>query len=107
MTIRGTKISMTRGDSETVTVTCSVPFAAGDTVTLTMREDVESEIAMQKVVTDFGAAGEAVIVIEPEDTEALDFGDYVYDLELRRADGTVTTLVKPSVFTLTEEVTYG
>ena len=107
MTITGTNISMTRGDSESVTVTCSVPFDTGDTVYLTVREDVESPIAMQKIVDTFGGDGQAVIGIEPADTEGLDFGDYVYDIQLTRADGTVTTLVKVSKFTLEEEVTYG
>ncbi|MBQ7737039.1 MAG: hypothetical protein IJT62_04315 [Oscillospiraceae bacterium] len=107
MVINGTNISMVRGDSETLTVTCSEPFAAGDAVTLTVREDVESPIALQKTVTVFGDYGEAVIEIQHEDTEGLDFGNYVYDIQLTRADGTVTTLVKVSRFTLEEEVTYG
>ena len=107
MKIKGTNISMTRGDSESITVTCSEPFDTGDTVTLTVRESVDSDVALQKVVTSFGARGEAVIAIEPEDTDGLDFGDYVYDIQLRRSNGAVTTLVTPARFTLTEEVTYG
>lgn len=107
MTIKGTNISMVRGDSETLTVTCSEPFSARDSVTLTVREDVESPIVFQKTVTAFGPEGEAVIDFDHEDTEGLDFGNYVYDIQLTRADGTVTTLVKVSRLTLEEEVTYG
>lgn len=106
MTITGTNISMTRGDSESITVTCSEPFAAGDTVYMTVREDAESDIQFQKIVTEFGEKGEAVIPIEHADTEGMDFGDYVYDIQLTRADGRVRTLIKPSRFTLTEEITY-
>ena len=106
MTITGTTISMTRGDSESIKVTCSEPFAAGDRVYMTVREDAESEIQFQKIVTEFGEKGEAVISIEHENTEGMDFGDYVYDIQVTRADGTVRTLIKPSRFTLTEEITY-
>ena len=100
-------MSMTRGDSESVTVKCpSDPFAVGDTVTMTVRPDVESAVALQKTVTAFTDEGEAVIRIEHADTEGLDFAAYVYDIQVVRADGTVTTLVKPSDFTIEEEVTY-
>lgn len=105
MIINGTKLSMVRGDSESITVRCSMGFNAGDQVIFTMREDVDSPIALQKVVTDF-PVGEAVIGIYPEDTSGLDFGDYVYDIQWTRADGTVTTIVEKSRFTLREEVTY-
>ena len=98
-------ITMTRGDSESLTVTCSVPFANGDTVYFTVREDAESEILLQKIITDF-PDGAAVIPIYPEDTAALDFGDYVYDIQVTRAGGVVTTLIVPSRFKLNEEVTY-
>ena len=106
MTLSGTNISMTRGDTETLTVRCSVPFEEGDTVYMTARESVEAPVAFQKIVRDFGDEGEAVIVIDHEDTEGMDFGDYLYDVQVTRDSGTVTTLVKPSKFTLTEEITY-
>ena len=106
MTLSGTNISMTRGDTETLTIRCSVPFEDGDTVYMTVRESVEAPVAFQKIVRDFGDEGEAVIVIDHEDTEGMDFGDYLYDVQVTRDSGTVTTLVKPSKFTLTEEITY-
>ena len=108
MTIKGTNISMVRGDSESITVRCSQqPFAEGDTVTMTLRESTDSPVTLRKDVTEFDEAGEAVIALRPEDTSPLDFGDYVYDIQLTRSDGTVATLVKVSRFTLEEEVTYG
>ncbi len=106
MTLSGTNISMTRGDTETLTIRCSVPFEDGDTVYMTVRESVEAPVAFQKIVREFGDEGEAVIVIDHEDTRDLDFGDYLYDVQVTRDSGTVTTLVKPSKFTLTEEITY-
>ena len=108
-------IAMIRGDSESITVRqfekhdgeepAFLPFEDGDTVYFTMRPDIEGEIVLQKEITDF-PEGEAVIPFAPEDTAGLDFGDYVYDVQLTRANDTVTTLIQPSRFTITEEVTY-
>ena len=98
-------ITMTRGDSESLTVRCSEPFRTGDRVFFTVREDAESDISLQKIIAVF-PNGEAVIPIYPEDTEPLEFGSYVYDIQVTRANGTVTTLIVPSAFKLTEEVTY-
>lgn len=115
MTVSGKNISMTRGDTESLIVKqfdktggtqTPAPFVTGDTVTMTVREDVESPIAFQTSVTAFDEHGWAVIPIAHSDTAGLDFGSYVYDIQLTRADGTVTTLVTISDFTLTEEVTY-
>ena len=104
-------IAMTRGDSESLSVQCTTdPFDAGDTVTFTVREDAEGDILLQKVVTDF-VGGVAVIGISPEDTQNIEFGDYVYDVQAKWAEGTVLTLIPPKPgrlpnFTLTEEATY-
>lgn len=108
MTVNGTNLSMVRGDSESITVRCSAaPFETGDTVTMTVRPDVDSSIVLQKSVTEFDDDGAAVIAIDPADTEGLDMDtDYVYDIQVVRSDGTVTTIIKPSTFTVEEEVTY-
>ena len=110
MKIEGTRIYMTRGDSETLTVKCAtLPFESGDELTLTVRPTVYADVALQKVVTEFEEDGSAVFEIAPEDTEGLKFGGYIYDVQVVRADGTVTTLIKPKQnnFILCEEVTYG
>lgn len=105
MTVNGTKLAMTRGDSESIQVTCSELFHPGDEIILTVRQSPEDPIVLQKTVTEF-PGGEAFIGIDPQDTAGLDFGDYVYDIQWTRADGTVTTVIEPSRFRLKEEVTY-
>ena len=106
MIVQGTDLTMTRGDSEDITVTCQDdPFAEGDTVTMTVRKNYESGIAFQKVITEF-ENGAAVILIEPGDTEGLDFGAYIYDVQVDRASGIRKTPVKPSRFTIDKEVTF-
>ena len=100
-------IRMVRGDSEAITVSCEqMPFKAGDKVTLTVRKSrMNSLLIMQKDVTDF-VEGKAVIEIEPSDTSHLVFGDYIYDIQMIRADGTVKTIIRPATFTVELEVSY-
>ena len=109
MTVSGTELSMVRGDTESITVTCpAAPFQAGDVLTLTIREgDVYGSIVLQKTISEFGADGSAVINIEHGDTTGLEMGsDYVYDIQLVQANGNYITIIKPSKFTIEEEVTY-
>ena len=107
MKIQGTSISMTRGDSESITVriTQGEGLTAGDRIDFTVRQSAEEPIELQKTVTEF-PDGDAVIVLRPEDTTPMEFGSYVYDIQLTRADGTVQTIIKPSKFKLEQEVTY-
>jgi hypothetical protein len=98
-------IAMTRGDSESITISCSIPFTTGDAVYLTVRDSVEGSIQLQKIITEF-ESGKAIIRFAPGDTSGLDFGDYVYDIQLVRFGGIVTTPIDVSRFRLKEEVTY-
>lgn len=112
MKVIGTNISMTRGDSETITVHCLdankilVPLVAGDTVYFTVKVNAYATAKLlQKVVTEF-VEGKAIIEIKPEDTKSLAFGDYEYDIQLTTSLGVVTTIVPPSKFSLKGEITY-
>ena len=105
MTISGTNLSMVRGDSERLSVSCSTPFASGDQVAFTVRKNVESPVDIRKIVTSFDD-GKAVIAIDPADTADMDFGAYVYDIQVTWGSGIVKTVVKKSIFNLEEEVTY-
>lgn len=101
-------ISMTRGDSETITVSCKDrPFVTGDVIAFTVRKSAKNQIKnIEKKVTTFDENGKAIIEIKPEDTASMDFSSYKYDIQLTAADGTVATIIKPANFTLTEEVSY-
>ena len=106
MTVNGSDLAMTRGDSETITVGISGgTFSTGDVVTFSVRKNFNSELALQKVVTEFNEDGKAIIEIASSDTRDMSFGKHVYDIQLTRADGTVTTIVKPAVFEIEKEVT--
>ena len=100
-------ISMVRGDSGVFTITITdtngtpVELTEGDVLTFTLRRTARNPaIVLQKNI----AGGE--LNIKPADTEGLTFGAYVYDIELRRADGYVDTIIPPHKFLLMEEVTY-
>lgn len=112
MKVDGTDLAMIRGDSESITLSLKdgeavVPFVTGDTVYFTVkRSAIVDEIVLQKIVTEFNEDGNCIIEIAPDDTKDLEFRSYVYDIQLNRFDGTVTTIVPCSKFTVLQEVTY-
>lgn len=100
-------ISMIRGDSAAFSIGVSdtagndVALTDGDVLTFTLRRTPRSPtIVLQKTITD------GTLTINPSDTEGLTFGAYIYDIELKRADGYVDTIIPPHEFLLLEEVTY-
>jgi hypothetical protein len=112
MEIQGYNISMIRGDTETIKVSCknnkgeSIPFEYGDILYFTVKESVNTERKeIQKVITEF-SEGIAYINITPDDTKSMGFRNHYYDIQLTRADGTVKTIIPPSIFTVKGEVTY-
>lgn len=112
MIIKGTVIEMVRGDSEMVEVSIEdhlgndVNLVPGDIVYFTVKTHAKTKNKeFQKVVQDF-PTGTAVIRIEPEDTKHMMFGNYVYDVQLTKANGDVRTIIRCSVFKVSSEVTY-
>lgn len=112
MKIKGTNISMTRGDSEAIKVTVkdtlgnTIPLVTGDTIHFTVRENILGKTKIiEKIITDFDD-GKALITIDPQDTNNLRFAVYVYDIQLTRENGSVKTIIPPSQLLITGEVTY-
>lgn len=112
MKIFGTNISMIRGDSENITISLkdvngdNLYFEDGDTLFLTVKDSVNTDIiTLQKIVNTF-QDNQAIIEIKPEDTKNLKFKDYVYDIQLNKINGYVKTIIPPSKFTIEGEVTY-
>lgn len=105
-------IAMIRGDSESLTVRKKDDvWVTGETITFTVREGAEGDILLQKAVREFDQDGAAVIAIDPADTEGIEFGSYVYDIQYSNDSGTVRTIIPPKPqklpkFTLTQEATY-
>lgn len=115
MKIDGTSIYMTRGDSESFLVSMRkdgeteiTPFETGDKVEMTIRNAPGGKAKiLHKEVTEFTEDGRARIVIEPADTNELQFKTYSYDIQVTFANGNVKTIVRPSDFVIGAENTYG
>lgn len=114
MIVDGEILTMTRGDSESITVKMKNPdgtvhpFVEGDVIELTVRKKPLSGVAFHKIVAEFDEDGSAIIPIVPTDTSSLEFGKYIYDIQWTNSNGDVKTIVKPvkNNFIITEEVTY-
>lgn len=110
MWIKGTHIKMIRGDSETLSISCTRNgesyMEVGDTVYLTIKKSgrVEGKL-LQKIVT-VSDPNRVIISIDPEDTKSLEYAKYKYDIQLTKKDGTVKTIVPASYFEVEEEITY-
>ena len=108
---------MNRGDSESIVVSLShldgtpMPLVAGDTIYFTVKESINTSVkVLQKVITTFNS-GVATIYLIPSDTKALNYGEYVYDVQYSRSDGIVKTIIGPTpdhtpIFEIGGEVTY-
>ena len=110
MKLQNYHISIVRGDSGTLTVRCkgpggeARPFSAGECVRLAVKADArQREPLLQKAETDF-PEGAAVFSFAPEDTRALPFGNYRYDVRLTDREGNVFTIVTAGDFTVLEAI---
>lgn len=102
-------IELTRGDSAHLNVTIDNdvtgdPYEIGenDTLTLTVKRSTnDTEPSFQKIVI-----GKNTFYIKPEDTRALAFGKYKYDVQLTTSEGDVYTVIGPETFQILSEVTF-
>ena len=102
-------IHLTRGDTarfsigqivNTITNTNYTPTPE-DTVTMTIKKTVLQADPLVQIIVPGGE----VLHIKPEDTKAMAFGKYVYDIQITMADGDVYTIIPPTTFELLKEVT--
>lgn len=107
MRVAGTNIYMTRGDTESIGVKVSgYALKEGDYIEFTVRRSATSPVVLYKKEDTFGEDNSFLIKISPEDTSYLRFGNYIYDIQLTYS-GSVKTIIRPSMFVIEEEVTYG
>lgn len=100
-------IYLTRGDSAYLSLGIGkadgtdYELEPNDVVFFTIKKNTaDKNVVIQKTAI----AGK--IIINPEETANLPYGNYVYDVELRKPNGFVSTVIPPSLFRLTEEVTF-
>lgn len=102
--VNGTTISITRGDTGYFKFTPYVANPDGSKTEYKTQEGDTIRFAMKKKLSD---SFEILLVkdvdpatfrmkLEPDDTKTLEFGQYVYDVQLTTASGEVNTYI-PSV----------
>lgn len=101
--IKGKRITLTRGDTFPCTVSILNPdgtpyeVQAGDTVRFMLSERAGGPTILSKTLS--GGAFQ----LDPADTNQLDFGTYFFDVQMTFADGTVDTFIAEGQLTLTDE----
>lgn len=105
--IKGTTITLTRGDS--LKVVCQPVNAngtdytsvEGDSIRFALKKNYcDSTVLIEKnIPTDT-----FLLELDPTDTQNLSFGNYVYDVELTHADGDVDTYIFEATFIIAKEV---
>lgn len=74
---------------------------SGDQLVFTVKKNTSTSlIILQKIISG------GKLIISHEDTASLDYGRYVYDIQLTQANGDVTTVIHPSPFDILEEVNF-
>lgn len=107
VSVNGTTIEMTRGDSLTVQIginnadgTPYVP-SQGDSIRFALKKDYSDR---NPVILKTVDVEDLLLKLLPSDTKRLPYGDYVYDVELTQEDGTVDTFIARARLRITEEV---
>jgi len=112
--IDGTAITLTRGDSATISVSATIDgtspptsytFQVGDKVKFTVKQSAkDTEELISKEITVATAGTSVEISLAPNDTKQLEFGKYKYDIQLTKANGWVDTIVTKSTFKVGDEI---
>lgn len=124
MLVKGTNIYLTRGDTARLTLDIDLdPSFEIEKVFFTVKKTVESTASIISKKWETGVAetfgikrtspqtNKFVVSINHEDTSTRDFGKYRYDVQINYVDSNelavvkILTIVKPSIFSIEEEVT--
>lgn len=73
----------------------------GDVIEFGVKKDYEDEKLLIKKEVPIDTM---ILRIDPEDTKSLAFGEYVYDMQLTKANGEVMTFITKARLVLSEEV---
>ena len=106
--IRGTTITMTRGDSLVVFLDLKNSDGTtyeptdGDYIRFAMKRSFDDSVPpmlVKEIPTDT-----MKLILDPADTKQLTYGQYHYDIQITTADGLVDTFIDRAVLIITEEV---
>ena len=109
--VKGTTVKHTRGDTANLKVTILRKLPSGEKEPYTPEEGDVVRFALSDHYDDDNPLikkdipiDTLILHLDPEDTESLEFGDYVYDIQLTTSDGDVDTFIDRAQWELTEEV---
>ena len=100
------RITLTRGDDAQLVINITDSTGAvrdmftDDLLTMTVRDKINGTLLFQ-ITTNTNT-----LTILPTHTKDIEFGSYIYDVQLRTFDGKTYTVIIPSSFILDKEVTY-
>ena len=105
--VRKNTIFLTRGDTFKAHLSISNPDGTeyipveGDTIRFALKENIEDQecLILRDIPIDT-----MLLILNPEDTKELEFGSYIYDIQLTKANGDVDTFITASKLKLTAEV---
>lgn len=114
MIVDGTNLSMIRGDTESITISIRDQYedpivlkTGEDTVYFTVKLNTTvQEKVLQKIITNFDIAGDAIIELSHYDTKDLPYRSYKYDIQWVDVNGNVRTIVAPALFVIDPEITF-
>lgn len=105
--VKGTTITLTRGDTFAANIGIIQPNgdpyipSEGDSIRFAMKGSTkDDEVLILKEIP----IETMRLVLDSEDTKDLEFGNYVYDIQLTKSTGEVDTFITKSTLVLTEEV---
>lgn len=105
--VKKTTITLTRGDTFKTQVDLrdseGNPYVLGeyDFIQFAVKKDYSDENYQILKLVD---PTTMVLTLTPEDTRNMDYGEYVYDMQLTKGNGEVATFITKARFVLTEEV---
>ena len=105
--IKKSTITLPRGDTLKAQINLADeegnPYVpeAGDVMRFAMKRSYyDDAVLINKVIPN----DTMILTLDPSDTKRLEFGSYVYDIQLTRSTGEVDTFVTKGTLNLTEEV---
>lgn len=102
-------IHLTRGDTAKFSIFIQNGSSSGeymiketDTITFTVKRAItNSDFFVQKIIH-----GSNMLTLNPEDTKNMQYGKYLYDVQLENEEHEIYTVIPPTTFDITGEITW-
>ena len=114
--VQGTTVTLTRGDTFNAEISLT-DRETGEPYSLTSNDSIRFALKHKSMTRNRGnytdknplilkqiSVDTMTLNILPADTKNLEFGTYVYDIEVQFEDGTVETVIDTADFNITPEV---